>query len=117
MKNIIKKQLKLNEIDNLELQKIIDNFERLKTKQEQYNFVINWLNNKSIKAIGEAIYIDNDIDNDKDIELIELKNRYLSQKRTIYNLPKNVEKENELFNLDIWYKREKERIISKKMKV
>ena len=115
MKNIIKKHLKLNEIDNLELQKIIDNFGKLKTKDEQYKFVIDWLNDKSIKAIGGPIYID--IDNDEDIELIELKNRYLSQKRTIYNLPKNVEKENELFNLDIWYKREKERIISKKMKV
>ena len=115
MKNIIKKQLKLNEIDNLELQKIIDNFGKLKTKQEQYNFVIDWLNDKSIKAIGEPIYID--IDNDKNIELVELKNRYLTQKKIIYSWPKNVDKKNELFDLDIWYKREKERIISKKMKI
>lgn len=108
MKNIINKELKLNEIDCYDWDFIKNNFDKM-TEQQQLDFVKKWLNKKSIEAIGEPIYVDYD-------KLEELDCQYLKRKKEILSLPKNVEKENDLFNLKVWYNNEKARIIKQKMK-
>lgn len=105
MKNIIKKELKLDELDIQDWDFIKNNFDKM-TEQQQLDFVKNWLNQKSIEATGEPIYIDFD----------ELDYQYFMRKKEILSLPKNVEKENDLFNLKVWYNDEKKRIIKQKMK-
>ena len=79
------------------------------TEQQQLDFVKKWLNKKSVSEIGEPIYIDFN-------ELDELNYQFLKRKNEILSLPKNVEKENDLFNLKVWYNNEKARIIKQKMK-
>ena len=49
-------------------------------------------------------------------KLAELKEYYWIRLKGIYNMPIMVDKESELFNLEVWYSKEKERIIKQKMK-
>lgn len=108
MKNIVKKELKLDKIDCYDWDFIKNNFDKM-TEQQQLDFVKNWLNKKSLEMIGKPIYIDYD-------KLDELDYQYFMRKKEILSLPKNVEKKNDLFNLKVWYNDEKKQIIKQKMK-